>query len=73
MADPVAGPSGSLQRVMFETAGILGQTPSSTGQTIALLLTFLGIGVIANVIIVYAVIQVLAERRQNQERRQPEE
>jgi hypothetical protein len=58
---------------MLETAGILGQSPSSTGQTIALLLTFLGIGVIANVIIIYAVAQVLAERRQNQERRQPEE
>ena len=58
---------------MFEIGGILGQTPSASGQTIALLLTFLGIGVIANVIIVYAVAQVLAERRQNQQRRQPEE
>jgi len=55
---------------MFALAGVLGQTPSSTGQTVALLLTFLGIGVIANVIIIYAVAQVLAERRQNQERRQ---
>jgi len=50
--------------------GILGQTPSATGQTIALLLTFLGIGIIANVIIIYVVATVLAERRQNQERRQ---
>jgi hypothetical protein len=56
--------------VSFTIAGVLGQTPSSTGQTIALLLTFLGIGVIANVIIVYAVATVLAERRQNKERRQ---
>ena len=55
---------------MFVLAGFLGQSPSSVGQTIALLLTFLGIGVIANVIIIYAVAQVLAERRQNQERRQ---
>jgi hypothetical protein len=55
---------------MLMVAGILGQTPSSTGQTIALLLTFLGIGVIANVIIIYAVAQVLAERKKNQERRQ---
>ena len=55
---------------MLEIAGVLGQTPSSTGQTIALLLTFLGIGIIANVIIIYAVAQVLAERKQNQERRQ---
>ena len=55
---------------MVEIAGVLGQTPSSTGQTIALLLTFLGIGIIANVIIIYAVATVLAERRENQERRQ---
>jgi formate-dependent nitrite reductase membrane component NrfD len=55
---------------MLTTAGILGQTPSAWGQTIALLLTFLGIGVIANVLVVYIVAQVLAERRQNQERRQ---
>jgi F0F1-type ATP synthase assembly protein I len=40
------------------------------GQTLALLITFLGIGVIANVLIVYAVAQVFAERKQNQERRQ---
>jgi len=53
---------------MLELATILGQTKSALGQTIALLLTFLGIGVIANVLIVYIVAQVLAERRQNQER-----
>jgi hypothetical protein len=51
-------------------ATILGQTASSLGQTIALLITFLGIGVIANVLIVYIVAQVLAERRENQEGRQ---
>jgi F0F1-type ATP synthase assembly protein I len=55
---------------MLTVAGILGQTPSSAGQTIALLITFLGIGLIANVIIVYAVAQVLAERKQNRERQQ---
>jgi hypothetical protein len=55
---------------MLILAGFLGQSPSALGQTIALLLTFLGIGVIANVIIVYIVAQVLAERKQNQERRQ---
>jgi len=37
------------------------------GQTLALLATFLGIGVIANVLILYIVAQVLAERKQNQE------
>jgi hypothetical protein len=41
-----------------------------TGQTWALLVTFLGVGVIANVLIVYIVAQVLAERKQNQERQQ---
>jgi hypothetical protein len=43
---------------------------SSVGQTLALLATFLGIGVIANLLIVYIVGQVLAERKQNQERQQ---
>ena len=37
------------------------------GQTLALLVTFLGIGVFVNVLIVYIVAQVLAERKQNQE------
>ena len=37
------------------------------GQTLALLVTFLGVGVVANVLIVYAVLQVMIERRQNQE------
>jgi hypothetical protein len=34
-----------------------------------LLVTFLGIGVIANVLIAYAVIQVFGERQQNQQHR----
>ncbi len=57
---------------MFLAASILGlgSSPSSFGTTLALLLTFLGIGVIANVLIVYTVAQVLAERRQNRERQQ---
>ena len=53
---------------MFVIGGFLGQSPSALGTTIALLLTFLGIGVIANVLIVYVVAQVLAEHKQNQER-----
>ncbi|MGO9886661.1 MAG: hypothetical protein ACLP0L_01910 [Solirubrobacteraceae bacterium] len=53
---------------MLMIAGFLGQTPNSLGQTIALLLTFLGIGVIVNVLIIYVVAQVLAERKQNNER-----
>jgi F0F1-type ATP synthase assembly protein I len=58
---------------MMSLASFLGQTPSSVGTTIALLITFLGIGLIANVLIVYIVAQVLAERRQNQQRRQGEQ
>ncbi len=37
--------------------------------TFGLLVTFLGIGLIANVLIAYAVIQVLGERQQNEEHR----
>jgi phage shock protein PspC (stress-responsive transcriptional regulator) len=40
------------------------------GQTIALLITFIGIGILVNVLIIYIVAQVLAERRQNQEANQ---
>jgi hypothetical protein len=52
---------------MLAIAGFLGQSPSSLGSTIALLLTFLGIGLIANVVIGYIVGQVMAERKENQE------
>ncbi len=50
-------------------ATILGQGTSSLGWTLALLITFLGIGVVVNVLIVYIVGQVAVERKQNQERR----
>ena len=56
--------------MLLLSATILGDGPSSLGQTIALLLTFLGIGVIANVLIVYIVAQVLGERKQNREHRE---
>ena len=61
-----------LSSVVLLTASILGlgESPDSFGQTLALLITFLGIGVIANVLIVYVVAQVLAERKQNHERQQ---
>jgi hypothetical protein len=57
---------------MLSAAAILslGESPSAFGQTLALLITFLGIGIVANVLIVYIVAQVLAERKQNQERMQ---
>jgi hypothetical protein len=37
------------------------------GYTLALLVTFLGIGVVVNLLIMYVVAQVFAERKQNQE------
>jgi hypothetical protein len=39
----------------------------SLGQTLALLATFVGIGIFVNLLIFYIVAQVLAERRQNSE------
>ena len=41
---------------------------AATGQTLALLATFLGIGILVNVLIVYIIALVLGERKQNQER-----
>jgi phage shock protein PspC (stress-responsive transcriptional regulator) len=46
----------------------LGLSPSAFGQTLALLITFLGIGVLVNLLVVYIVAQVMAEHKQNQER-----
>ena len=41
---------------------------AATGQTLALLATFIGIGILVNVLVVYIIAQVLGERKQNQER-----
>jgi hypothetical protein len=48
----------------------LGHSVSSFGETLALIITFIGIGIVANILIVYVVAQVLAERRQNQARQE---
>ena len=55
---------------MFVLADILGlgHSYSSLGVTLALIITFGGIGLIANVLIGYAVFAAMAERRQNRER-----
>ena len=45
-------------------------TADATGQTIALLITFVGIGILVNVLIIYIVAQVLGERERNRERRE---
>ncbi len=42
----------------------------ATGQTLALIATFGGIGVIVNILVVYIIAQVLAERRENREYRE---
>jgi hypothetical protein len=42
-------------------------TDEATSKTIGLLVTFIGIGIIVNVILVYVAIQIRGERRQNQE------
>ena len=42
---------------------------SALGQTLALVATFIGIGVIVNVLIVYVVGQVWGEHQRNQQRR----
>jgi hypothetical protein len=39
----------------------------ATSKTIGLLVTFIGIGIIVNVILVYVAIQIRGERRQNEE------
>jgi phage shock protein PspC (stress-responsive transcriptional regulator) len=41
------------------------------GQTVALIITFIGIGVLVNLLIAYIVAQVLAEHKQNQEGEPP--
>ena len=46
----------------------LGHSQSALGETVALAITFLGIGVIANLLIAYTVAQVMAEKRANMER-----
>lgn len=53
---------GKLTRVLVAAS-------AASTFTIGLLVTFLGIGVIANVLIVYAVVQVFGERQQNEEHR----
>jgi hypothetical protein len=39
----------------------------ATSKTIGLLVTFVGIGIIVNVIVVYIAVLIRGERRQNQE------
>ena len=54
--------SGTLRAVVFTIAS------QALGQTLALLATFIGIGILVNVLIFYIVALVLGERKQNRER-----
>lgn len=45
------------------------EASAALSQTLALLATFLGVGVVVNVLVVYIIGQVFAERKENQERR----
>jgi len=42
-------------------------TDPATSKTIGLLVTFIGIGIIVNVILVYIAFLIIGERRQNRE------
>jgi len=41
-------------------------TDEATSKTIGLLITFVGIGILVNVILVYIAVQIRGERRQNE-------
>lgn len=48
---------------------LIAASSAAPDETLALLATFLGVGIVANVVIVYIIAQVFAERKENQERR----
>lgn len=60
--DAPAGRFAKLPRVIVAAS-------TAFSFTFGLLVTFIGIGIIANVLIGYAIVQVLGERRQNEEHR----
>ncbi len=64
------GPCGGRRSAHSGTLSPMLIPAASTGQTLALLVTFLGIGVLVNVLIIYIVAQVLGERERNRERRE---
>ena len=47
---------------MFQLA-----TDPATSHTIGLLITFIGIGILVNIIVVYIAVQLRGERKQNQD------
>jgi hypothetical protein len=67
---PARSAPGDSDTLRFVLLPALIHFDTATGQTLALLVTFVGIGIFVNVLIVYIVFQVMAERRQNRERQQ---
>jgi ABC-type nitrate/sulfonate/bicarbonate transport system permease component len=63
MGDATGGRSGTLPGAML----IAASSSNALGQTIALLITFGGIGVLVTALVGYIIAQVMAEHRQNQE------
>ena len=55
--------------VRYASGAMLLFGSNALGQTLALLATFVGIGIIVNVLIIYVVGQVIGEHRENRERR----
>lgn len=65
----VTGPRRTAAERSDKLLHVLTFASVATSYTVALLITFLGIGVVANVLIGYAVAQVVGERSQNAELR----
>ncbi len=67
---PPGPPARRVRAARFGTLpDVLALAAINAKFTIGLLITFLGIGVVANVLIVYAVAQVFGERAENQKYR----
>jgi len=57
------------RRFRYAAEAMLLLADTALGQTLALLVTFLGVGVLVNILVLYIVAQVLGERKQNREYR----
>jgi hypothetical protein len=70
-ASTAGRPRGAQRRgLRYAPEAMLIPGSEAFGQTVALLITFGGVGIVVNLLIVYIVAQVLAERRQNREYRE---
>ena len=69
-AAAVAHASTARRRLRYAAGPMLLGASEALSQTLALLATFGGIGILVGVLVFYIIGQVLAVRRQNQERRE---